>query len=142
MKRVRDVLQVKGSEVFTIEPDASVYDAIKIMADQRIGALVVLQGEHLVGLISETDYARKIVLQGRTSANTRVREIMTDRVLYVSPDQDISECMALMTEKRFRHLPVMDNDQLAGLISIGDLVKSIIDEQLFTIEQMERYISG
>jgi CBS domain-containing protein len=142
MKRVRDVLQVKGSEVFTIEPDASVYDAIKIMADQRIGALVVLQGEHLVGLISETDYARKIVLQGRTSANTRVREIMTDRVLYVSPDQDISECMALMTEKRFRHLPVMDNDQLAGLISIGDLVKSIIDEQLFTIEQLERYISG
>jgi CBS domain-containing protein len=142
MKRVRDVLQVKGSEVFTIEPDASVYDAIKIMADQRIGALVVLQGAHLVGLISETDYARKIVLQGRTSANTRVREIMTDRVLYVSPDQDISECMALMTEKRFRHLPVMDNDQLAGLISIGDLVKSIIDEQLFTIEQLERYISG
>lgn len=142
MKRVRDVLQVKGSEVFTIEPDASVYDAIKIMADQRIGALVVLQGEHLVGLISETDYARKIVLQGRTSANTQVREIMTDRVLYVSPDQDISECMALMTEKRFRHLPVMDNDQLAGLISIGDLVKSIIDEQLFTIEQLERYISG
>ena len=142
MKRVRDVLQVKGSEVFTIEPDASVYDAIKIMADQRIGALVVLQGKHLVGLISETDYARKIVLQGRTSANTRVREIMTDRVLYVSPDQDISECMALMTEKRFRHLPVMDNDQLAGLISIGDLVKSIIDEQLFTIEQLERYISG
>ena len=142
MKRVRDVLQVKGSEVFTIEPDASVYDAIKIMADQRIGALVVLQSEHLVGLISETDYARKIVLQGRTSANTRVREIMTDRVLYVSPDQDISECMALMTEKRFRHLPVMDNDQLAGLISIGDLVKSIIDEQLFTIEQLERYISG
>lgn len=142
MKRVRDVLQVKGSEVFTIEPDASVYDAIKIMADQSIGALVVLQGEHLVGLISETDYARKIVLQGRTSANTRVREIMTDRVLYVSPDQDISECMALMTEKRFRHLPVMDNDQLAGLISIGDLVKSIIDEQLFTIEQLERYISG
>ena len=142
MKRVRDVLQVKGSEVFTIEPDASVYDAIKIMADQRIGALVVLQGEHLVGLISETDYARKIVLQGRTSANTRVREIMTDRVLYVSPDQDISECMALMTEKRFRHLPVMDNEQLVGLISIGDLVKSIIDEQLFTIEQLERYISG
>jgi len=142
MKRVRDVLQVKGSKVFTIDPDASVYDAIKIMADQRIGALVVLQGEHLVGLISETDYARKIVLQGRTSANTRVREIMTDRVLYVSPDQDISECMALMTEKRFRHLPVMDNDKLSGLISIGDLVKSIIDEQLFTIEQLERYISS
>lgn len=142
MKRVRDVLQVKGSRVFTIEPDASVYDAIKVMADELIGALVVMNGDRLVGLISETDYARKIVLQGRTSANTQVREIMTDRVLYVSPDHDISECMALMTEKRFRHLPVLDDGKLVGLISIGDLVKSIIDEQLFTIEQLERYITG
>lgn len=142
MKRVRDVLQVKGSKVFTIGPDASVYDAIKVMADELIGALVVMDGDKLVGLISETDYARKIVLQGRTSANTQVNEIMTDRVLYVSPEHEISECMALMTEKRFRHLPVLDDGKLVGLISIGDLVKSIIDEQLFTIEQLERYITG
>lgn len=142
MIRVRDVLQVKGPKVFTIGPDASVYDAIKVMADELIGALVVMDGEKLVGLISETDYARKIVLQGRTSANTQVNEIMADRVLYVSPDHEISECMALMSEKRFRHLPVLDDGKLVGLISIGDLVKSIIDEQLFTIEQLERYITG
>lgn len=142
MKRVRDVLQVKGSTVFTIDPDASVYDAIKLMADELIGALVVTEGDKLVGLISETDYARKIVLQDRTSADTRVSEIMTRRVLYVGPDQDISECMALMTEKRFRHLPVLEDGKLVGLVSIGDLVKSIIDEQLFTIEQLERYITG
>ena len=142
MKRVRDVLNVKGTDVFTIGPDASVYDAIKIMSDNRIGALVVLDGEKLVGLISETDYARKIVLMGRTSVNTMVREIMTDKVLYVSLDQDITECMALMSEYRFRHLPVIEDEQLAGLISIGDLVKSIIDDQTFTIEQLERYITG
>jgi CBS domain-containing protein len=142
MKRVRDVLNVKGTEVFTIGPDDSVYNAIKIMSDNRIGALVVLDGEKLVGLLSETDYARKIVLMGRTSVNTMVREIMTDKVLYVSLDQDITECMALMTEHRFRHLPVIEDEQLAGLISIGDLVKSIIDDQTFTIEQLERYITG
>ena len=142
MKKVRDVLQVKGAEIFSIGPDDSVFNAIQIMADNRIGALVVLDGEKLVGMISETDYARKIVLEGRTSASTRVREIMTDKVLYVSLDQDITECMALMTERRFRHLPVIEDEKLVGIISIGDLVKSIIDEQSFTIEQLERYITG
>jgi len=142
MKKVRDVLQVKGAEIFSIGPDDSVFNAIQIMADNRIGALVVLDGEKLVGMISETDYARKIVLEGRTSASTRVREIMTDKVLYVGLDQDITECMALMTERRFRHLPVIEDEKLVGLISIGDLVKSIIDEQSFTIEQLERYITG
>ena len=142
MIRVRDVLNVKGTEVFSTGPDDSVYDAIKIMADRRVGALVVLEEEKLVGLISETDYARKIVLMGRTSANTKVREVMADKVLYVGLDQDIAECMALMTDRRFRHLPVIENGKLMGLISIGDLVKSIIDEQTFTIEQLERYITG
>lgn len=142
MKKVRDVLQVKGAEIFSIGPDDSVFNAIQIMADNRIGALVVLDGEKLVGMISETDYARKIVLEGRTSASTRVGEIMTDKVLYVSLDQDITECMALMTERRFRHLPVIQDEKLVGLISIGDLVKSIIDEQSFTIEQLEHYITG
>jgi CBS domain-containing protein len=142
MKKVRDVLQIKGTEIFSIGPDDPVYEAIKVMAEHRVGALMVLDGNHLVGIISETDYARKIVLQNRTSANTPVREIMTGMVLYVEPDQDIGECMALMTEKRFRHLPVMEKGELKGVISIGDLVKAIIDEQVFTIEQLERYITG
>lgn len=142
MKKVRDVLQIKGTEIYSIGPDDPVYEAIKVMAEHRVGALMVLDGNHLIGIISETDYARKIVLKNRTSANTPVREIMTGRVLYVDPEQDIGECMALMTEKRFRHLPVMENGELKGVISIGDLVKAIIDEQMFTIEQLERYITG
>lgn len=142
MKRVKDILEVKGRDVCSIEPDASVYDAMKLMADKEIGALMVMEGTKLVGLISERDYARKVILLGRSSKTTEVKEIMTSRVVYAQPDQNIEECMALMTEKRVRHLPVMEEGELVGVISIGDLVKSIIAEQKFIIEQLERYITG
>jgi CBS domain-containing protein len=142
MTRVRDILTTKGNEVCAIDPDASVYDAMKRMAEKGIGALLVMEGTRVVGVISERDYARKVILQGRASRSTRVREIMTGQVLYAEPDQNIEECMALMTEKRVRHLPVMDGGRVVGVISIGDLVKSIITEQKFIIEQLERYISS
>jgi len=142
MKRVKDILDVKGREIWSIEPDASVYDAMKLMADKEIGSLIVMEGTKLVGLISERDYARKVILMGRSSKSTQVREIMTTRVVYAQPEQNIEECMALVTEKRVRHLPVIDEGQLVGVISIGDLVKSIISEQKFIIEQLERYIRG
>jgi CBS domain-containing protein len=142
MKRVREILEVKGHHIWSVEPETSVYDAIKIMADKGIGALLVIQDGKLVGLISERDYARKVILQGRASKTTPVSEIMTARVIYAQPEQNVEECMALMTEKRIRHLPVMDGDQLVGIISIGDLVKSIIVEQKFIIEQLEKYITS
>ena len=142
MKRVRDILKVKGNQVWSIAPDASVYDAMKLMADKGIGALLVMEGDALVGIISERDYARKVILLGRSSRTTQVREIMTSRVAYTEPEQNIEECMALMTEMRIRHLPVMDSGKLVGVISIGDLVKAIITEQKFIIEQLERYISS
>lgn len=142
MKRVKDILDVKGRNVWSIDPNATVYDAMKLMAEKEIGALMVMEGSKLVGIISERDYARKVILQGRSSPTTQVREIMTSRVVYAQPDQNIEECMALMTEKRVRHLPVIEEGKVVGVISIGDLVKSIIDEQKFIIEQLERYISG
>ena len=142
MKRVRDILTRKGNDVWSISPSASVYDAMKLMADKGIGALLVMEGEKLVGIISERDYARKVILQGRSSRTTSVEEIMTSRVAYAEPEQNIEECMAVMTEKRIRHLPVMEAGQVRGVISIGDLVKSIIDEQKFIIEQLERYITS
>ncbi|MBI2349335.1 MAG: CBS domain-containing protein [Deltaproteobacteria bacterium] len=142
MKRVKDILDVKGRDIWSIAPDVSVYDAMKLMADKEIGSLMVMEGTKLVGIISERDYARKVILQGRSSRTTQVREIMTSRVVYAQPDQNIEECMALVTEKRVRHLPVIDEGQLVGVISIGDLVKSIISEQKFIIEQLERYIRG
>ncbi len=115
---------------------------MKLMAEKEVGALMVMEGAKLVGIISERDYARKVILQGRSSRTTQVKEIMTTRVVYAQPEQHIEECMALMTEKRVRHLPVMEEGQLLGVISIGDLVKSIIAEQKFIIEQLERYING
>ena len=142
MKRVKDILDVKGRDIWSIAPDVSVYDAMKLMADKEIGSLMVMEGTKLVGIISERDYARKVILQGRSSRTTQVREIMTSRVVYAQPNQNIEECMALVTEKRVRHLPVIDEGQLVGVISIGDLVKSIISEQKFIIEQLERYIRG
>ena len=142
MKKVRDILEVKGRDVWSIGPDASVFDALKIMADKDVGALVVLDGGNLVGIISERDYARKVVLLGRASPTTQVKEIMTIGLVCVAPEQNVDECMALVTEKRIRHLPVLENGKLIGLISIGDLVKSIITEQQFIIEQLERYIKG
>ncbi|HSE91081.1 MAG TPA: CBS domain-containing protein [Candidatus Binatia bacterium] len=142
MRRVRDILAVKGRDVWSIGPNASVYDAMKLMADKGIGALLVMEGAKLVGIISERDYARKVILQGRSSRTTSVHEIMTTRVAYAEPEQNIEECMALMTEIRIRHLPVIEAGEVRGVISIGDLVKCIIAEQKFIIEQLERYISS
>jgi len=142
MKTVRDILKVKGSDVWCVEPDATVFAALQRMAEKEVGALVVTDGGQIVGLISERDYARKVILHGRASPTTLVKEIMTSHVVYTHLDQSIEECMALVTEKRIRHLPVMAEGKLVGIISIGDLVKSIIADQQFIIEQLVRYISG
>lgn len=139
---VRELLNQKGHDVWSIGPDAAVYEAIAFMAEKGIGALVVVEDGRPVGLISERDYARKLILEGRSSRDTPVRDVMTKRVFGVRPSQTVEECMALMTDKRIRHLPVMDGDQLLGVVSIGDLVKAIIAEQQFVIEQLENYISG
>jgi CBS domain-containing protein len=143
MTSVVHILRSKPEQtVYTIPPTATVFDAVKLMAEKGIGALVVTEGEQVVGIISERDYARKIILMARSSKETPVRDIMTSAVMYVSPAQTSQECMALMTENRLRHLPVMDNGKLIGLVSIGDLVKDIISEQKFIIEQLEHYITG
>jgi CBS domain-containing protein len=142
VKRVRDILERKGHDVWSVESTTSVYDAMKLMADKGVGALLVLDGTRVVGIVSERDYARKVILLGRASKTTTVQEIMTTRVAYAELDQNVEECMAVMTEKRIRHLPVMVGGQVRGVISIGDLVKSIIDEQKFIIEQLERYITS
>ena len=143
MTSVTHILRSKPEQtVYTIAPTATVFDAVKLMAEKSIGALVVTEGERVVGLITERDYARKVVLMARSSKETPVREIMTSAVMYVRPDQTSQECMMLMTENRLRHLPVMDGGKLIGLVSIGDLVKDIISEQTFIIEQLEHYISG
>lgn len=128
--------------VYTIAPTATVFDALKLMAEKEIGALLVMDGDKVVGIFTERDYARKVALMARSSRETLVREVMTSPVMYVRPDQTSEECMALMTENRLRHLPVMDHGRLIGLISIGDLVKDIISEQQFIIEQLEHYIIG
>jgi CBS domain-containing protein len=119
-----------------------VYDALELMADKNVGAVLVIDADRLVGILSERDYARKVILHGKSSKDTPIREIMTQRVVYVRPEQTTEECMALMTDKRVRHLPVLEDDQVVGVISIGDVVKSIISEQGFIIDQLERYISG
>jgi CBS domain-containing protein len=143
MKTVAHVLKSKPDQtIYTITPTASVFDAVKLMAEKSIGALVVKEGEKVIGIITERDYARKIVLMARSSTDTPVRDIMTSSVMYVRPDQASEECMVLMTENRLRHLPVMDGGKLIGLISIGDLVKDIISEQKFIIQQLEHYITG
>jgi len=142
MTTAADVLKSKAHQaVHTIAPGATVFDALELMADKNIGALLVMEGERIAGIITERDYARKIVLMSRSSRETAVREIMTQAVMVVRPDQTTEECMVLMTESRLRHLPVVDGDRLLGLVSIGDLVKSIISEQKFTIEQLQDYIS-
>lgn len=142
MQTVRDILKAKGTDVWRVEPDATVFDALQRMAEKEVGALVVMQGAQVVGLISERDYARKIILHGRASPTTLVKEIMTTPVVYIHLDQAIEECMSLMTEKRIRHLPVLEGGKLVGIISIGDIVKSIIADQQFIIEQLVRYVSG
>ena len=142
MATVRDVLAQKGHVVHGIEADVSVREAVRIMAEHNIGALVVRDGGKLVGIVTERDYARKIVLKGRTSTGTLVREIMETRVVVVDPSQTVEECMAIMTARAVRHLPAIDDGQLVGIVSIGDMVKSIIADQQFIIEQLERYIHG
>lgn len=143
MTTVAEILKSKTSSlVFAIVPTATVYEALRLMAEQGIGSLLVKDGETIVGIFTERDYARKIALMGRTSAQTRVSDVMTTSVLFVQPSQTSQECMQLMTSKRLRHLPVVDNGQLVGLVSIGDLVKDIISEQKFIIEQLEHYING
>jgi len=142
MRTIRQVLEEKGSEVIAIEPGASVYSAIEIMAGNGIGALMVMEGTRPVGLISERDYARNVDLKGRSSIDTEVREVMTRHVYCVRPEQTVEQCMALMTDKRVRHLPVIEDDRVTGIVSIGDLVKSIIADQQFIIEQLEHYICG
>ena len=143
MTAVADILKSKSDNtVHAIAPGDSVLDALQRMAEKRIGALLVMEGETIVGIVTERDYARKIALLGRTSAATLVRDVMTADMMYVRPTQTSQECMALMTENRLRHLPVVDGARLVGLISIGDLVKDIISEQQFIIEQLEHYITG
>lgn len=143
MKTVADILKAKPSaQVHSIWPTATVLEAISLMADKGIGALVVCEGEKVVGIVSERDYARKVVLMERSSYNTEVSEIMTHDVMTVTPEQSNEYCMKLMTEKRLRHLPVLDNGKLVGLVSIGDLVKDIISDQQSMIRQLEQYIRG
>ena len=143
MKTAAQMLEAKRDRtVHAIAPDASVYDAIALMADKHVGALLVMQGEEIVGIVTERDYARKVVLMGRSSKDTPVREIMSHPVMYVRPEQTNEQCMALMTDNRLRHLPVLDNGKLIGLLSIGDLVADTISEQRFLIEQLEHYIMG
>ena len=140
MKTARQLLADKSEGVYSIAPDASVYDALQLMAEKDIGALVVLDGAKLVGIFTERDYARKVILHGKSSKEIRVREIMTHRVLCVTPEQMTDECMAVMTEKRCRHLPVVEEKRVVGVLSIGDLVKEVISEQRETIIQLESYI--
>ena len=140
MKTVRQLMQAKTHGILSIAPDARVYDALQLMADRNVGALLVMDAGQLVGIITERDYARKVILKGKSSLDTPVREIMTDKVQCVNSDQTVEECMALMTDKRFRHLPVMEGNKLVGVVSIGDLVKEVISEQEQTIKQLESYI--
>ncbi len=140
MKTVAQLLALKTSGIVGIAPDATVLDALKLLAEKNVGAVLVMDGPRLVGMFSERDYARKVVLQGRSSANTPVREVMTRDVVFVTPTHTNEDCMALMTDKHIRHLPVVANDQVVGLLSIGDLVKDIISEQQFIISQLESYI--
>ncbi len=139
---VRQLLREKGPTVWTVDPDASVFDALQLMADKNVGALPVVKGGELVGIFSERDYARKVILQGHASRETPVRAIMTDKVVTVSPEQDLSDCMRLMTDKRIRHLPVMEGGRQVGVLSIGDVMKAVMAEQEFLIGQLSDYIGG
>ena len=142
MTTLQMLLDGKGQDVWSVHPDDTVLDAIKMLAEKDIGALIVIENDKPVGIFSERDYARNVYLKGKSSPETPVRDVMASPIISVSPDQTVNECMAVMTAKRFRHLPVMDGDELVGMVSIGDLVKSIIAEQQLTIEQLEHYIHG
>jgi CBS domain-containing protein len=142
MKSVRELLDKKGTQVFSVQPEVTVFTTLQLMADKEIGAVLVFEGERLVGLFSERDYARQVILKGKASKDTLVRDVMTARVTYIRPEQTVEDCMALMTDKRVRHLPVLDQGRVIGLVSIGDIVKAVISEKQFIIEQLENYISS
>ena len=142
MRTVRRILATKDPDIWSIAPDATVYDAIHLLAEKEIGALIVLDGDKLVGVMSERDYARQIILKDKSSRETQVRDIMTTNVVTTAPDHEIADCMAMMTNKRIRHLPVLDDGKLVGMLSIGDLIRSIISEQQSTINDLAKYISG
>lgn len=142
MTTVRQLLQQKGGALYSIAPEATVYDAIAKMAEKNIGSLLVMSGEKLVGIITERHYSRKVALRGKTSPETAVKDIMETQVICVRPEQTVEECMALMSAKRVRHLPVLEGEKVVGIVSIGDLVQSIIGDQKFVIEQLEHYVHG
>lgn len=142
MRNVRHLLEAKAPEIFAIGPDAPVIDAMRMMAEKHIGALLVMDGPRLAGIISERDYARKVVLQGRSSASTAVREIMTADVISVGPEDTADHCMQLVTNRRIRHLPVLRGDDVLGIVSIGDLVKAVIEDQQMELDQLQRYIAS
>ena len=142
MVTVRQLLQIKSNEIWSVTPQDSVFDALQMMADRNIGVLLAIEDGKLVGIFSERDYARKVILLGKTSKDTLVSEVMTASVLYVTPEMTIVECMALMTAKHVRHLPVIENENILGIVTIGDVVKKVISEQQFTIQQLENYITG
>lgn len=142
MNTVRELIRKKGSQIFAVKPDASVLDALKLMANENIGAVLVMDGREVMGILSERDTARKVELKGRTAADTKVSEIMTGKVLYLEGGQSLEECMAVMIDKNVRHLPVYDNEDLLGLISVRDVLKEVVDYQKFMISQLEHYISS
>lgn len=142
MKSVQDILKNKGQDVWSVRPDETVFDSLKVMAKKGVGALLVMDGEKLVGIVTERDYARKVILEGKSSQTSLVSDVMTRQVLCVSPEQTVDECMALMTDKRARHLPVLDDQKVVGIVSIGDLVKATINEQQVLIDHLQHYISG
>lgn len=142
MQTVRQILDDKGHTVFSVSPEDTVFESLRRMADKGVGSLLVMDGDRLVGIVTERDYARKIILEGKSSKTTSVGEIMTRRVLCVTPDRTVDECMALMSDKRARHLPVVDHKRVIGVVSIGDLVKSVISQQQVLIDQLQHYITG
>jgi len=142
MTNVAQLLDAKGPAIWSVRPQASVFEAIRLMAEKEIGAVLVIEGQEVAGIVSERDYARKVILQGKSSKDTPVAAIMTSRVYYVRPEQTIEDCLALMTAKRIRHLPVLADDTLMGILSIGDLVKALLADQEVLIEQLETYITG
>ena len=142
MGKVSNILRAKGDIIYTITPDTMVFNALEIMFEKNVSALVVMEGEKLAGIFTERDYARKVILQGKASKDTLISEVMTEDLITVSPDEAIDDCMRLMTNRFIRHLPVVENDRLIGIISIGDVVKYIIEEQQFIIVNMEHYITG
>ena len=142
MTTVKQILDNKGHEVFAVSPTDTVFESLQQMADKGVGALLVMDGDKLVGIVTERDYARKVILEGKSSRDIQVEDIMTRQVLCVPPERTVDECMALMSDKRARHLPVLDHKQVIGVVSIGDLVKVVISEQRFLIDQLQHYISG